>query len=257
MTNIKNFEIVKTALLDKKEAIYKQIYALSAENKDEKTQQFKKVFADELVSYADVELKASGNGVGFMIGNKDLSNIYNDRYYDGRSFYFNTYATTIDTDFEYKRLIFNGKVAEKILYNRELIQETFDTLFSKKAELDALQEEVYAIEEEIGNQQCNIQAAKKDEVLSKLNGEGIEWNSDLCFEFNRQWTSYLVKKVKIVKATKSGKTVDLEVTYVQYDWQYDENGNNKRVGKEDRIVTHEGIKMEYVMGNFRDAIYKY
>ena len=67
----------------------------------------------------------------------------------------------------------------------------------------------------------------------------------------------MVKKVRIVRATKSGKTVDLEVTYAQYDWEYDENDNNKRVEKEDRITTHEGIKMEYVMGNFRDAIYKY
>ena len=99
--------------------------------------------------------------------------------------------------------------------------------------------------------------ARKYDIVSKLNGEGMEWNSDLCFEFNRQWSSYLVKKVKVIKATKSGKTVDLEVTYAQYDWEYDENDNHKRVEKENRIVTHEGIKMEYVMGNFRDAIYKY
>jgi hypothetical protein len=37
----------------------------------------------------------------------------------------------------------------------------------------------------------------------------------------------------------------------------DEEGNSTRVDIEDRIVTHEKIKMEYVMGNFRDAIYKY
>ena len=62
-------------------------------------------------------------------------------------------------------------------------------------------------------------------------------------------------KLKINKATKSGKTVDLEVTYALYDWSYDDEGNSMRVEKEDRIVTHEGIKMEYVMGNFRDLIY--
>jgi hypothetical protein len=78
----------------------------------------------------------------------------------------------------------------------------------------------------------------------------------MSFEFNRQWSSYLVKKVRIVKATKSGKTADLEVTYAQYDWGYDDDGNSKKVDKEDRIVMHEGIKMEYVMGNFRKTIYK-
>ena len=99
--------------------------------------------------------------------------------------------------------------------------------------------------------------AIKYEVLNKLYGEGMEWDSDKCFEFNRQWTSYLVKKVKVLKATKSGKTADLEVTYAQYDWEYDENDNHKRVEKENRIVTHEGIKMDYVLGNFRNLIYKY
>ena len=89
--------------------------------------------------------------------------------------------------------------------------------------------------------------------MIKLMGEGMEWEAGKTFELNRQWSSYQVKKVRIVKATKSGKTVDLEVTYAQYDWDADGN----RVEGEDRIVTHEKIKMEYVMGNFRNAIYKY
>ena len=38
---------------------------------------------------------------------------------------------------------------------------------------------------------------------------------------------------------------------------YDENDNHKRVEKENRIVTHEGIRMDYVLGNFRNLIYKY
>jgi hypothetical protein len=165
----------------------------------------------------------------------------------------NTYATTIEDEFEYKRLIFNGKVAEKILSNQDLVQETFDAPFSKEAELNALQEEFYAIEGEIRNQNNKIQEAKRDEVMIKLMGEGMEWEPGKTFELNRQWSSYQVKKVKVLNATKSGKTVDLEVTYVQYDWDADGN----RTEGEDRIVTHEKIKMEYVMGNFRDAIYKY
>ena len=54
MTNIKNFEIVKATLLEKKEAIQKQIDALCDESKKEITTLFEKVFAEELVSYADV-----------------------------------------------------------------------------------------------------------------------------------------------------------------------------------------------------------
>ena len=110
---------------------------------------------------------------------------------------------------------------------------------------------------EIKQKEYQMTETRKYEVLNKLHGDGMEWDSDKCFEFNRQWTSYLVKKVKVLKATKSGKTADLEVTYAQYDWEYDENDNHKRVEKENRIVTHEGIKMDYVLGNFRNLIYKY
>ena len=253
MTNIKNFEIVKATLLEKKEAIQKQIDALCDESFKEMTELFKEVFAEQLASYADVILKANRNAVAFRIERKELCSIYSRSYYGTKGYYLNTYATTIEDEFEYKRLIFNGKVAEKILSNQDLIQETFDTPFSKKAELDALQEEFYAIEGEIRNQNHRIQQAKKDEVMVKLMGEGMEWEAGKMFEFNRQWSSFQVKKVRVFNATKSGKTVDLEVAYAQYDW--DANGN--RVEGEDRIVTHEKIKMEYVMGNFRDAIYKY
>ena len=142
----------------------------------------------------------------------------------------NTYATTVEDEFEYKRLIFNGKVAEKIFFNQDLIQETFDAPFSKKEELDTLQQEYSAIQGEIKQKEYQMSEARKYEVLNKLHGDGMEWDSDKCFEFNRQWTSYLVKKVKVLKATKSGKN---------------------------RIVTHEGIKMDYVLGNFRNLIYKY
>jgi hypothetical protein len=257
MTNIKNFEIVKATLLEKKEAIQKQIDALCDESKGEVTELFKEVFAEQLASYADVELKANNNAVAFRIKRKDICNIYSRSYFNRTGYYLNTYATSVEDEFEYKRMIFNGKIAERILSNPDLVQETFDAPFSKKAELNALQEEFYAIEGEIRNQNNKIQEAKKDEVMIKLMGEGMEWEPGKTFELNRQWSSYQVKKVKVLNATKSGKTVDLEVTYAQYDWIADEEGNSVRVDIEDRIVTHEKIKMEYVMGNFRDAIYKY
>ena len=252
MTNIKNFEIVKATLLEKKKAIQDQIDALCDESAKEVTELFKEVFAEQLASYPDVELKANRNAVAFRIDRKDICNIYSRSYYNRKGYYLNTYATTIEDEFEYKRLIFNGKVAEKILSNQDLIQDTFDAPFSKKEGLDAAQEEYYAIEGEIRNQDHKIQQAKKDEVMIKLMGEGMEWEPGKTFEFNRQWSSYQVKKVRVFNATKSGKTVDLEVTYAQYDWDAD----NNRIEVADRIVTHEKIKMEYVMGNFRDTIYK-
>ena len=258
MTQTENLEIIKAALTEKKDALSKACNVLDQEAKEEQKAVFEKLFADELVSYADVTLATGYSGIYFKIGHKEIGSI-NEKGYGSaaKEVYFNTYATTCDDEFEFRRLIFNGRIAERMLNDMESIKEAFETPFSKKEELDTLQQEYSAIQGEIKQKEYQMSEAIKYEVLNKLYGDGMEWDSDKCFEFNRQWTSYLVKKVKVLKATKSGKTADLEVTYAQYDWEYDENDNHKRVEKENRIVTHEGIKMDYVLGNFRNLIYKY
>ena len=260
MTKNESLEIVKAALIEKRDAVQLACEALEKEAKEEKKAIFEELFADELVSYAGVAIEVGYNGLYFKIGNKEIGSI-NERSYwraedKDKKYYFNTYATTCEDEFEFRRLIFNGRVAERMLNDMDSLKEAFDTPFSKKEELEALSLEFHILSGEIKQKDYQMQEARKQDIIDKLNGEGMEWNSDLCFEFNRQWTSYLVKKLKIVKATKSGKTVDLEVTYAQYDWGYDDDGNSKKVDKEDRMVMHEGIKMEYVMGNFRKTIYK-
>ena len=260
MTKNESLEIVKAALIEKRDVIEVTCSALEKEAKEEKKAIFEKLFADELVSYADVAVEMGYSGMYFKIGHKEIGSITERSYWrdedKDRKYYFNTYATICEDEFEFRRLIFNGKVAERMLNDMDSFKEAFATPYSKKVELAALASEYEILSSEIKQKDYQMQEARKQDIIDKLNGEGMEWNSDLCFEFNRQWTSYLVKKLKIVKATKSGKTVDLEVTYVQYDWSYEEDGSGKRVEKEDRIVTHEGIKMEYVMGNFRKTIYK-
>ena len=256
MTKIGNLEIIKAALIEKRSVLELACSALEKEAKEEKKAIFEKLFADELVSYVDVAVEMGYSGMYFKIGHKEIGSINERGYGDtAKELYFNTYSTTCDSEFEFKRLIFNGKIAERMLNNIDSIKEAFAIPFSKKEELDALTREYNILSGEVREKDNQMQEAKKQDIIDKLNGEGVEWTSGKSFEFNRQWTSYLVKKVKIVKATKSGKTVDLEVTYALYDWSYDEEGNRNRVDKEDRIATYKGIKMEYVMGNFRDLIY--
>jgi hypothetical protein len=257
MTKIENLEIIKAALIEKRSVLELACSALEKEAKEEKKAIFEKLFADELVSYADVAVEMGYSGMYFKIGHKEIGSI-NERGYGAtaKELYFNTYSTTCDSEFEFKRLIFNGKIAERMLNNIDNIKEAFAIPFSKKEELDALTREYNILSGEVREKDNQMTEARKQDILDRLNGEGVELNSNKYFEFARQWGSYMVKKVRIVKATKSGKTVDLEVTYAQHDWVYDEEDNGKRVEKEDRIATHEGIKMEYVMGNFRDLIYK-
>ena len=258
MTQTENLEIIKAALTEKKDALNEACKVLDQEAKEEQKAVFEKLFADELVSYADVAIEVGYSGMYFKIGHKEIGSINERGYLDSaKEFYFNTYTTTCDSEFEYRRLMFNGRIAERMLNDMESIKEAFATNFSKKEELEALSLEFHILSGEIKQKEYQMSEARKQDIIDKLNGEGMEWDSGKCFEFNRQWTSYLVKKVKVLKATKSGKTADLEVTYAQYDWEYDENDNHKRVEKEDRIATHKGIKMDYVLGNFRNLIFKY
>ena len=259
MTKIESLEIVKAALIEKRDAIETAHAALVKEATEEKKAMFEELFADELVSYADVTVSVGSSSIFFSVDNREIGSITERSYWreddTDKKFYFNTYSTMCETEFEFKRLMFNGRIALRMWTDMDSIKEAFATPFAKKEELDALASEYEILTKEIREKEYQVKKIKREEFTEMLHGEGIEWNPGKYFEFNRQWSSYQVKKVKIVKTTKSGKTADLEVTYGTWDYVYDDEGNGKRIEKEDRVVTHEKIKMDYVLGNFRDQLY--
>lgn len=259
MTTIENLEIVKAALLEKRDAVELAHSALMKEATEEKKAIFEKLFADELVSYADVVVIIGSGSIFFRVENKEIGSINGRSYWreddTDRKFYFNTYTTMCESEFEFKRLIFNGRIAARMLTDMDSIKEAFMVPFSKKAELDALANEYQILTKEIKEKEYEVKKIKREEFTEKLHGEGVEWTPGKTFTFNRQWYSYQVKKVKITKTTKSGKTADLEVTYGTWDYVYDDEGNGSRVEKEDRVVTHEKIRMDYVLSNFTDQLY--
>ena len=262
MTTIENLEIVKAALLEKRDAIELAHSALEKEAKEEKKAIFEKLFEEEISYYPEIKVSVGSSSIYFSVGDghvKEIGSI-NERSYwreddTDKKYYFSTYSTMCDTEFEFKRLIFSGRIAGRMLTDMDSIKAAFITPFSKKAELNALAGEYQILTSEISSKDNQISLIRREEFTQKLHGEGVEWSPGKTFVFNRQWSSYQVKKVRVIKATKSGKTADLEVTYGTWDYVYDEEGNGQRVVKEDRVVTHEGIKMDYVLGNFRDQLY--
>lgn len=257
MSNIKDLEIVIQALSQRKAELEKEIALHADAFQQEKKVLWEATFADELASYPEVTLAVGYNNVYFSVGNKEIGAICRRGWggYKEDEFYFNTYSTFIEDEFEYKRLIFNGKVAEKILYNQEVISHLLSIKYSKAEEVEELQKQVYAFDKEINQKSLEIIEEKKQEVLTKLHGEGMDYNPNQRFELANRWSNFHVKKVRIANFTKSGKTVDLEVTYQIIDWSYDEEGNEKKTEREDRVTLHEKVKMEYVWNNFRDYIY--
>ena len=259
MTKIESLEIVKAALIEKRDAIETAHAALMKEATEEKKEIFEKLFEEELSYSPEIKINVSPSSICFSVENREIASICERSYWreddKDKKFYFNTYATMCETEFEFKRLIFNGRIAGRMLTDMDSIKEAFMVPFSKKEELNALGGEYQILTKEIKEKEYEAKKIKREEFIQKLHGEGVEWTLGKPFEFNRQWTSYQAKKVKITKTTKSGKTADLEVTYGTWDWVYDEEGNSKRVDKEDKVVTHEKIRMDYVLGNFRDQLY--
>ena len=91
MTKIENLEIIKAALIEKRSVLELACSALEKEAKEEKKAIFEKLFADELVSYADVAVEMGYSGMYFKIGHKEIGSI-NERGYGAtaKELYFNT-----------------------------------------------------------------------------------------------------------------------------------------------------------------------
>lgn len=258
MKKIKELKIIIDALKEKREKLNISIDELNEKATAERKEIFETLFALELATYNDVSLVASYGSIYFKIGHKEIGSLHKREWpKDDKSFYFNTYATTIEDEFEYRRLIFNGKIAEKIFYNQEAIRAGFDIKFSMGFFLEELTTEKYTIEREIANKESEVCKAKKEDVMEKLMGEGMEVDTKDGFELGKGWSAYQVKKVRVTKSTKSGKTVDLEIISNDWGWEKDEAGLDVRVQKDDRVSSVEGIKMDYVMGNFNSVIYKH
>lgn len=248
-----NLEIIKAALTEKLNTLLEARDVLERESKEERVAIFEKVFSDELLSYPGAVIEESYGGVRFKVGGREVGSIEQSGWRaDEKKISFNTYSTICDSESEFKRLVFNGKVAERLLNDMESIKGAFEIKFSKQGEIGTLSKEAYAIEREIDNLKEKIQDEKREEVMKGLKGEGIDWTLGNVFMFDRQWSSYQVKKVRVVSTTKSGKTADLEVSYANYG----QHTNGEREELEDKIVTYQKVMMKYVMGNFRDTIYK-
>lgn len=252
MTNIKNLEIVKAILLEKKAELTKQIASHQDAFKEEKKVLWEAMFATELASLPSVQIVIGYSGLQFVVDGREIGSLTTRGWggYREDEFYFNTYSTFIEDEFEYKRLIFNGKVAEKILYHQESVQALFKTKYSKSEESDKLVQELTAIEREIRDKEFDIIEARKQEVTYKLYGEGMEFDDTKLFELARNFRNYGVKKVRVIDATKSGKTVNLEATYGRYDW----DSEGKRIEIGEKVVIHEKVKMDCLIGNFSDYI---
>jgi hypothetical protein len=251
-------------LLDQKEVAINVVNELKTQIEQiesiiakEKVEEFKIVFSDELKSYPSVSIetcKWNALNIMFMIGNKEIASVTESYYRSNsnvKSVELNYYMTRCDNEFEFKRMMFIGKLSEKILYNQESILHVINSKSKDSDQCNDLKDKLYKAESEIRNIENFISEEKKQNIIDGLMGNGIEWNVNDSFEFASKWSSYGLKNIKVIKSTKSGKTVDLECVFERNEWDKDLNVITK-----DEVREINDIKFDWVMSNFRNQIYK-
>ena len=123
MTNI-----IKQTLIDRRTVIGEELQILAAQKNDLILKRAGELFKEVLKDFPQVSLGISyGDTIYFNVDRKEILSINSRSWVGNANHYLNTYSTTIDSEFEYKRLIFNGRIAE-ILYKGGM-NECINTIF--------------------------------------------------------------------------------------------------------------------------------
>jgi hypothetical protein len=240
MTNI-----VKQTLIDRRNVILKEIQILGAQRNELIVKRAEELFKEVLEDFPETSLSISyGDTLYFNAERKEILSI-NSRSWSGNSnHYLNTYSTFVDTEFEYRRLIFNGKIAE-VLYKGGM-QSCIDQIFvedgllaSYKEQEEILRTEDYALSREIDKMNREETEERRAKVLESFyNGEEVEFDEIRTIEYGRGKydTVYRVVKLKCIDKNASGKKVTVQFSSLRYDTQ--------------DVVVNEigGIQTKYLIG---------
>lgn len=195
MTNI-----VKETLLEKQATLLDSIDGLVAAEKQVILNRAKEAFVEAL-DFLPVELTMGYDTIYFKVEGKEILSI-NSKY--EKQYYLNTYSTWIESDFELKRLIFNGMVAKVVLVNPNVYNEIFaKTEF--REEIAVLKGQLYAIKREVEAINVAEAAKAKEEKKARLvAGEEIEFNKLGTISYGPGKYN-IVDRVKSIKVEMTSK----------------------------------------------------
>lgn len=232
MTNI-----IKQALSDKLQSIENLSDALTDKRIDFLETRAKELLHPAFEFLPDANVKA-GYDTFYIYASLDRrSEILSINKRTFGTAYLNTYSTFIDSESEYKRLIFNGKVAELFLNDSEL----FDKLFAPTEfdeELNSLRDEAWTLRREVDKlEQIEAATLRNERITKFFNGEEIEFEEakSVSYGYRKYDQISRVKKIRCVSFNKSKKKVTVEFTCKSWD---DETP--------DRVVTYENLAMKYM-----------
>ena len=240
---------------------------IKRELKSQKADQLSKVYHeyfDEVLEEGDT-IKVSNDRVEFTRPqegynyNKELLNLYfkSKDYSSDEADEIQTsfYSTTGNDDFELKRMILIGKVGEILLDFKDDILGAFNQVQNQfKDALDNKAEEFYDLENQIRKLKNQIKEIKQQQLLDKLEDEGIKLDYELnedtplyrfpSIELKFDYLVAGVRSIKILSKTKSGKSATLQVERVRRAWDYE----NKKYFWNPEVIEERNVRMQNILG---------
>lgn len=221
MTNI-----IKKTLIDRREVIGEELQILAAQKNDLILKRAGELFKEVLKDFPQVSLGISyGDTIYFNVDRKEILSINSRSWVGNANHYLNTYSTNIDSEFEYKRLIFNGRIAE-ILYKGGMqlcINEIFveDGLLKVwKEQISDLHSENSILRSEIARIEKEEAEARKAKALENFYTGGevvLDKLQTINYGKGRYENISRVTKLKCINKNTSGKKVTVEFTCLSYD----------------------------------------
>ena len=161
------------------------------------------------------------------------------------------YSTSENSEYELRRMVLIGKVGQIVLDFKDDILGKFNQIKADtKEESSKARKAEWDIENEIKEVNEQIRLIEKENLFSKVENEGIEFElpegksinelPNMDVKFNR--TIFNVKGLQIIKKTASGKSADLHLKVMSNIWNSDTKSYNE---KEDiRVV--EKVRMDNI-----------
>ena len=165
------------------------------------------------------------------------------------------YSTIDSSDFELMRMKLIGKVGEILLDSKDDILGAYNQVQSQfKDALDKQAKEYRDLKDQIGKLKIQIEEIKKQQLLDKLEGEGIK----LDYELDENTASYRlpsidlksdyrlngVRSINILNKTKSGKSATLQVERIRRAW----DDANKKYFWKPEVMVEKNVRMQNILG---------
>ena len=234
-------EITKTALEERIANLQEQLRDLKSTDSQLLKKRAEGLLESALTFYPEAEVQTVNTYSDSIYVNvkdedgrlREILSIHKRSY---GSNYLNTYATTLDSEFEFKRLAFNGKVAELFLNDSDLFEKLFsDSEYTNT--IDQLLEEIYIAEKALYETKQQIQQAEINEKLAKLKaGEEIKFEKPKSIATGSSKYDWAHRVIAIKAEWTSKKKVN--VTFTCKAWMEEDS---------DGVWTKTGIHERYIL----------